>query len=264
MTRKPLRTCVLLVGLLLSASSSAFADAVAITSITVSNFQLVPASGTITFLGPQFSPRTIAAANASNTASTGLFEETANIQQSPTRAEASTNITFASASGVSDFTTFFLSANANAMLSGCSCTATAEGAASLHERFMIVGGTGNVNLTVSALVQTLQDLVTDQLSLFAASEIDIDLQVAGVTIFSFDPSLNIAFLDSQNFETQRQLSQILTLQFGQTYNLDLFIRGNARAAQNEVPEPATMVLLISGLGTMAGFVKGRRVSRKLP
>jgi hypothetical protein len=264
MTRKSLRTCVLLLGLLLGLSSSAYADAVAITSLTVSNFQLVPTSGSIMFLGPQFGSRTVASATASNTSTTGLFEETSNIVPSPTRAEASTNITFANASGVSDFPNFFLSANANAMLSGCSCTATAEGGAALHERFTITGGTGSVDVNVSALVQTLQDLVTDQLSLFAASDIDIDLQVAGVTVFSFDPRLNIAFLDSQNFETQRQISQVLTLQFGQTYNLDLFIRGNARAAQNEVPEPATIVLLISGLGTMAGFVKRRRVSRKLP
>ena len=258
MTRKSLRTCVLLLGLLLGTSSSAFADAVSLTSITVSNFQLVPTSGSIMFLGPQFDPRTVASATASNSSTSGLFEETANVQQSPTRAEATTNITFASASGVSDFPNFFLSANANVMLSGCSCTATAEGVAALHERFIITGGTGSVDVNVSALVQTLQDLVTDQLSLLAASDIDIDLQVAGVTIFSFDPRLNIAFLDSQNFETQRQISQTLTLQFGQQYNLDLFIRANSRAAQNEVPEPATVVLLVSGLGFMAGFVKKRR------
>ena len=264
MTRELLRTCVLLLGLLLGTSASAYADAVAITSITVSNFQLVPTSGSVVFLGPQFSPRTVAFATASNTATNGLFEETSNITPSPTRAEASTNITFANASGVSDFPNLFLSANANVMLSGCSCTATAEGGAALHEIFMIVGGTGNVDVNVSALVQTVQDLVTDQLSLFAASDIDIDLQVAGVTVFSFDPRLSIAFLDSQNFETQRQLSQILNLQFGQQYNLDLFIRANSRAAQNEIPEPATVVLLVSGLGFMAGFVKKRRNGKERP
>lgn len=264
MTRKTLGICVLLLGVLLGTSSSAYADAVALTSITVSNFQITPTAGTIVFLGPQFGSRTVATATASNTASTGLFEETANIQSSATRADASTNITFASASAVSDFPNLFLSANATASLSGCSCTATAEGVAALHETFMITGGTGNVDVTVSALVQTVQDLVTDQLSLFAGSDIDIDLLVAGVTVFSFDPRLNIAFLDSQNFETQRQLSQILTLQFGQQYNLDLFIRANSRAAQNEVPEPATVVMLVSGLGFMAGFVKKRRSAGKTP
>lgn len=104
-------------------------------------------------------------------------------------------------------------------------------------------------------MQTVPDLVTDQLSLFAASDIDIILKVADVTVFSFDPRLRIAPNDSTNFEMQRQLSQILNLQFGQQYNLDVFIRANSRAAQNEIPEPATIVLLVSGLGFMAGFVR---------
>ena len=42
MTRKSLGTCVLLLGLLLGTSSAAYADAFVITSVTLTNFQLVP------------------------------------------------------------------------------------------------------------------------------------------------------------------------------------------------------------------------------
>ena len=250
MSRKSLRTCVLLLGLLLGISSSAYADAVSITSVTVSNLQLVPTSGTIVFSAPQ----TIASAVAVN----GFGDESANTSETLPRAEASGSVTGASANAVSDFTNLFLSANSNVMLSGCVCDAESEGLAILRASFMITGGSGNVDVNFSGLVQTVQDLVTDQLSLFAASDIDIILEVADVVVFSFDPRLNIAFNDSTNFETQRQLSQVLALQFNQQYNLDLFIRANSRAAQNEIPEPATVVLLVSGLGFMAGFVKKRR------
>lgn len=254
MKRKSLGTCVLLLGLLLGTASSAYADAVAITSITLSNLQLVPTSGTLVFSLPQSGPRTAANAVAVN----GFGQESSNQSESPTRSEASANVNFASANAVSDFTNLLVTANSNVMLSGCLCSAESEGLAILRTSFMIVGGSGNVDVNFSALVQTVQDLVTDQFSLFAASDIDIILEVADVGVFSFDPRLRIGFNDSTNFETQRQLSQILALQFDQQYDLDVFVRANSRAAQNEIPEPATIVLLVSGLGFTAGFVRKRR------
>ena len=59
MTRKSLGTCVLLLGLLLGTSSAAYADAFVITSVTLTNFQLVPASGTVVFSGPQAIAHTV-------------------------------------------------------------------------------------------------------------------------------------------------------------------------------------------------------------
>jgi hypothetical protein len=258
MTRKLLVACVLLLGLLLGASSSASADTISLTSVSVSNIQLTSTSGTIVFLGPQFSDRTGAAAVASNTTTTGLFQETSTIRADPTRSAATANLTFASASGVSDFPSLLLNTNANVTLSGCGCTGTSEGLASLHETFMITGGTGSVDVTFSALFDTLQTLVTDQLSVFAASDLSINFQVAGVDIFSVDSRLSIGPNNSVMMEVQRQFSQLLTLQFNQPYTVGIFLRSLSRAEQTEIPEPATVVLLLSGLGFMAGVVKKRR------
>ena len=256
MGRKALGTCVLLLGLLFVTTSSAHADTIAITSATLSNLQLVPSSGTLLFLGPQFGERTGVFATTSNIGP-GLFQEGGNVSSSPTRAEISSTITFANASGVADFPNMFLSTNGNVMLSGCSCTGRGEAGASLHEQFMIIGGTGSVNLTLSALLQTLQNVVTDQFSLSAESDIFIDVQVNRVNIFSVDSRLSIGPNNSATIEMQRQLSQVLTLQFGQQYLFEVFVRVDSRAAQNEIPEPATVVLLFSGLGFMAGFVRRR-------
>lgn len=261
MRGKSLRTCVLLLGLLLVTSSSAYADTIAITTVSLSNLQLVPTSGSIVFLGPQSGSRTTASAAASNGATNGLFEESSNFSQSPTRAEAITTITLASAAGVSDFPNSLFSANSNVTLSGCTCTGEAEGIAALSESFMIVGGSGNVNVTLSALFQSIQILTTtDELSLFAASQASLVLQVGGVDTFFFHSGISIPN-GSVDFETQRQISQVLALQFNQQYTLSVFILANSRAAQNEIPEPATVVLLGSGLGFMAGFVRKRRAMR---
>lgn len=260
MTRKSLGACVLLLGLLLGTASSAYADTIAITTVNLSNLQLVPTSGSIMLLGPTSGSRTTASAAASNTATNGLFEESSNFSQSPTRAEAVTAITFASAAGVSDFPNSLFSATTNVMLSGCTCAAETEALAALHESFMIVGGSGTVNVTLSALFQSIQTLATDELSLFAATQADLVVQVGGVDTFFFHSGFSIPS-GSVNFETQRQISEIIALQFNQQYTLDIFLRANSRAAQNEIPEPATVFLLASGLGFTAGFVRKRRLKR---
>src|SRR5688572_29047572 len=204
MGRKLPRTCLLLLGLLFCTSASASADTISMTSVSVSSIQLTSTSGTIVFLGPQFGDRAGAFAGASNTTSTGLFQETSNIRSDPTRAEATTSITFANAAGVADFPNLLVSANGNIMLSGCVCTADAEGAGTLLETFMITGGTGTVDVTLSALLQTMQSLVTDQFSLFAASDATMNFQVAGVDIFSLDSRLSIGPNGSVTLEMQRQ------------------------------------------------------------
>lgn len=121
-----------------------------------------------------------------------------------------------------------------------------------------MGGSGNVEVKFSALLQTMQNLMTDEFSLFTASDARINLQVLDVGSFSFDSRLNIGPNGSTVIDMQRQLSEVLTLQFDQQYTLLVFVGANSRGAQSEVPEPATAVLLVSGLGFMAGFVKKRR------
>lgn len=252
MRRKSIGTCVLLLGLLLGTASSARADALAITSVSV-NVQIVPTSGTIVFSLPEFSPGTTAFAFAEN----GFGDESRDESESLTRSEASANVTFASATAVSDFTNLSFNANSNVMLSGCLCSAESVGQTFLLENFMIVGGTGLVNVNFSALLLTMQTLITDQSSLFAASTTLIGLHVSDVRSFSFDDNLRIGPDDAAAVEIERRISEILTLEFNKEYSLLIIVSGNSRAAQNEIPEPATVVLLVSGLGFMTGFVRKR-------
>jgi hypothetical protein len=268
MMRKSLRTCVLLLGLLVVTSSSAYADTISITTVNVSNVQIVPTSGTIVLLSTSAS-----ASGAAVIDFPGFTEESGNLAQSPTRAETSTSVTFASAGGVGDFTNMSLSAFSNVMLSDCLCQAETEGLGGLRASFMVVGGTGNVVVNFSGLLQTVQTLMIDEFSFSAASHARMGLRVFHPDCadvfntncgnvnhsFSFDSRLVIRPPDvSTMLEIERQISEAVTLQFGQQYNILISVNAISRGGQNEISEPATLVLLGSGLAFAAGFVRKRR------
>jgi hypothetical protein len=219
--------------------------------VTLTSLQLVSSAGTVVLSPPP-------TASASGAAANSFDESSSDLSQSSTRAEASASVTFAGAGGVSDVATLFLNANSNVMLSGCVCSGESEGLASLTQSFTIVGGTGNVNVTFSALLETVQNLVTDEFSLFAASDARFSVQIVDVRTFSLASNLHIGPNALTSLEMQRQLAEVFNLQFGQQYTLRVFLGANSRAAQSEIPEPATVVLLVSGLGFMAGWVRKRR------
>ncbi|HEX7329904.1 MAG TPA: PEP-CTERM sorting domain-containing protein [Pyrinomonadaceae bacterium] len=263
MKRTSLGTCVLLLGLLLGTSSSAHADAISITSASVTNVQIVPTAGTLVFTTQSF-PATLA-----NAVLTDGFDGPSNQSVSPTHAQASISLGFASAAADSNFTNMSFSANSNVMLSGCLCSWEAEGFASLRKNFMIVGGDGNVSVNVSGLLTTMQTLMTDQFSLSAGSTILVGLRVfdasdfSTVHSFSFDSRVAIRPpTNSSTTEIERQLSELFTLQFNKEYGLSITVIANSRAAQSEVPEPASVFLLVSGLGFAAGFVRKHRAIRR--
>lgn len=257
MRRKSLGTGVLLLGLLIGTASSAYADTIAITTVSLSNLQIIPTSGTVVISPPTLGNATFAGAGLVNS----FDEEGGDFQDGPTRSEVNSSITFASVNSVSDFTNLSLSVNTDVTLTGCRCEAETEGNASLRLSFMIVGGTGAVDVTLSALAQAAQTLVKDQFGTFATSEYTISLNVIDVATFSFDSRLRIGPNETLSLETQRLISEVVTLQFNQQYNLFVHLNAVARAGQNEIPEPATVVLLVSGLASMAGFVKKRRAMR---
>ena len=262
MRRKSLRTCVLLLGLLLGTASSAYADAISITSVTLSNFQLVPTSGTIVF----FSPRTRALSQATN--NLGQQSQQLAISESLTTLQTSAGVTFASASAVADPVNSSASQNSNAVLLGCDCEALAVGQTLLQKNFIITGGTGNVDIHFSALLVMTQTLMTDQFGLLASSNV-----IAGMHLVIADGLVGIGPVFPSVFTTltigpngvrvsniERQLSETVTLQFNTEYRFDLQTSASSlvvNQAPAEIPEPATVVLLVSGLGFMAGYKKRR-------
>ena len=91
---------------------------------------------------------------------------------------------------------------------------------------MITGGTGNVDVSVSALLSIIQNLVTPEFDSFAASEARFSLQVFDVDSFHSTPGTVLVLTSRQGWKRKRLISQLFTLQFNQQYTLQLFVGAN--------------------------------------
>ena len=252
MSLKPLRLFVqiLMVGLLLGVSSTAaYADAISVSAVTFSSFQITPAVGTVTFTPTASS--TVALATNSLGQTAPMMSNTFPIAQS------NTAVTFASSSAVANATTFTATANSVVALTGCTCAASSAGQANLSGTFVITGGDGNVNVNISALFTTMSTLMTDQTGAFDQSQVITTLLVDGVAIFDVTNVFNITSNASDVQARIHQISESLTLAFNVPHTISVHIHAGS-FAENQVPEPGTLALL--GLGIMSmGFINRRRV-----
>jgi hypothetical protein len=243
---------VLLFRLLLGAASTANADAISFISVNVSNIQFNPTAGTATL--------TLTGASTRAQAGNSLGEDqllTSNIFPVSQSAVA---VTFASASAIANATNVSLSGVAEANVSGCSCSAGSLSQSLLTGTLVILGGEGNVSVTTSALLQGLTHLETDAFGRNVELGWLFDLTVNGVPVFSTD------FENTRSGPSQfasspfsSQLSRVITLQYGAVNEVSIRLTPSALGI-NEVPEPASIALLISGLGFMTGVIRKRRKS----
>ena len=245
---------VLVFGLLLGASSTAYADTLAITSFTVGNLQFTPATGTAQF--------TLTNTTARSLATNTFGQNIDNLSNMFPVAQATATVDFASALGTANANTNSLSTSTSASVNACSCTASSFSQVTFTGTLVIVGAEGSVNVNISALESQLRQLQTDQSGVRAQSEILFDLFVNGSPVFSFQiellhplmgPNLSALIQSSNNLRTGT-----ITLQAG--VENTIFARLSIGSfAQSEVPEPTTVVLLVSGLGFLTGLLKKRRV-----
>ena len=244
---------VLVFGLLLGASSTAYADTLAITSFTFDNLQFTPSTGTAQFT----LTNTTARAAATNTFGQTI-DNTSNLFPV---AQATATVDFASAIGTANATTHSLSGSTSASVAGCSCSASSFAISTFTGTLVIVGAEGSVNVNISALTSQLRHVQTDQFGVRAQSEILFDLFVNGSPVFSFQVDL-LSPLSGPNLLTFIQSSSsqrtgTITLQGGVENTITARLTTGS-FAQSEVPEPATVVLLVTGLGFMTGVLKKRR------
>jgi hypothetical protein len=242
----------LVFGLLLGAASTANADAISIISVNISNIQFTPAAGTATF--------TLMGASARAQAGNSLGENQDITSNTFPVAQSAVAVTFASASGIANATNTSVSGVAQANVSGCSCSAGSFSQSILTGTLVVLGGEGNVNVTISGLADGLTHLETDAFGEYVELGWLFDVTVNGVPVFSID-FINTRSGPNQLAVTQfsQQLSRVITVQYGAVNTIGIRLSPNALAI-NEVPEPATIALLISGLGFMTGVIRKRRKS----
>jgi len=258
MPRKSLRTIlqITLLGVLLGTSSTAYADAD--TSIKFKNFSLsTPGNNVITF--GEWQPTITGIAELEGV----VVDETLNTLQLfvTTPRIPGAGVSFARGGGLID-TVNLLNLSGTALapvfVNGCTCSGSALGQFVLSNTFIVTGGTGSVDVTLALTLETIQGLNLDQFDIFGSSQVMFELAVDGTTIFSYDNLISSSTPGSFTLvQLSEVLSRTLTLQFNTPHTITF--TGTARsAASAEIPEPATLFLLVSGLGFMGGVVKKRR------
>lgn len=245
---------VLMLGLLLGASSTAYADAFSLTSFSFNNLQFTASAGTAQFTATSTTAR----------ADAGILGgvQVTNSSSSFPIAQASALVNGISASAIANGATNSVSATSTAFLGGCTCQGGSGGFAMLTGTLVLSGADGPVNVSISGLRSMLWQVQTDAFGRYAESGLTMDVLVNGSVVFSFQVDALHPLLgpnQSAMLQAAEQISRTITLQGGSTNTIGLRI-GATSLVINEVPEPASIVLLVSGLGALTGVLKRRRRS----
>ena len=243
---------LLLFVVLLGASSTAYADTVAITTYGISNLQFTAATGTAVF--------TLTGASARAQAQNSSGQIVDNISNAFPLAVATANVNFASATGTANAAGVSISGTSSASIGGCTCVASAFTVVTLTGTLVVVGAEGMVEVNISGLETLLNDLQTDQFGVRAESEILFNMHVNGPPVFSLQVE-RLLPLSGPNLRALifgvEQVSGTIRVQAG-AENSIFIVLTTGSFVESEVPEPATIVLLVSGLGFMTGVLKKRR------
>ena len=243
---------LLLFVVLLGAWSTAYADNVAITTYGISNLQFTAATGTAQF--------TLTSASARAQAQNSFGQVVNNISNAFPLAVATANVNFASATGTANAAGVSISGTASARIGGCSCVANAFSIVTLTGTLVVLGAEGMVDVNISGLATLVNDLQTDQFGVRAESEILFNMHVNGPPVFSLQVE-RLLPLSGPNLRALiaavNPVSGTIRVQAG-AENSIFIVLTTGSIVESEVPEPATIVLLVSGLGFMTGVLKKRR------
>jgi hypothetical protein len=244
---------VLMFGLLLGASSTAYADSFSLTSFSFSNLQFTAAAGTAQF--------TLTGASARADAGFNGGTQISNTSNSFPIAQANAAVNAVTAAATANAATHSVSAETTAFLGDCSCAAGSFGQGILNGTLVLSGADGPITVNITALQSLLWQVQTDVFGQYAESGLFFDMFVNGNPVFSFQvealhpitgPNL------SSMVQGSSQLSRSITLQGNSTNTITVRLSATSLVINNEVPEPATIVMLVSGLGFMTGVLKRRR------
>ena len=241
-------TTLLLCVLMLALPPRASATAVASSTLSFSNLRLEPAMGSVTLSDPW---TLFAFAEALNSP-LGEMAQQFDLQTSPGTALADAVVTFAQGHGMASAPNappdliVTGSASSNVNLPGCNLlVGAATGRGEFSNSFMLTGGSGSVSVLFGADIQSSLQAITDACGGRAESDANFSLEVFGVgTPLQFHDEILIGPSATMTRTVSPSLMGTLTLEFGTLYSMLIAVDAEVRAVN--APEPATLVLLLSG------------------
>jgi hypothetical protein len=242
---------VLVLGLLFCASSTARADAFSITSFSFSNLQFTAQAGTATF--------TVTGASARADAGFNGGTQISNTSNTFPIAQANAAVNGVTAAATANAATRSVSAETTASIGGCNCAAGSFGQGILNGTLVLSGADGPVNVDISALQTLLWEVQTDATGLYAESGLFFDMFVNGTPVFSLQVEALHPITGPNLFGSvsgSSQIARTITLQGNSTNTISVRLQATSLVI-NQVPEPATIVMLVSGLGVMTGVLRKR-------
>ena len=212
-------------------------------SISLTSLTITPASGSVVFTDP-WSAEVFAQAQNS----LGGFNQNFN---SSIGSQVQTNafVQFATGQALADPVNLVLSAGSTVNIPTIPIgfvSASSQGTADLfNSSFMITGGTGQVNVTFNAMLNSLQTLFTDVHGISATSEVIFTLAINGQVVLFRDSPLMIG----SNMFAQLPFNgsvgpNSMMLDYGVPYTI--FLELDSETGGQSMPEPSTIALLIGG------------------
>lgn len=226
------------------------ADVIVSTSLSLSELQISPSSGSLQILSPL-----IASAFAQAQDSLGGLDQHFNsVGDGTTSASALTLL--ATASGAASAPLLDANGSSGINISAIGAAASSVGRGSLSGSFEIIGTAAPVTVQFRAMLQTDQSLSTPVTGQSATSEVIFNLDLPDLPnqpLLFFDNPLQIGPNDSISSMTSPTLTASVVLDPNTPYSLITEVDAES-SGLNTVPEPSSLLHLLTVLVLFAFFV----------
>lgn len=225
-----------------------YATAIANSTISFSNLQITPATGTIIFLDDWTAEAFAQAQNSLGQLVSQFNSSTGGA------AAANATVTFATSAGNASATNLTGSASSSVNIPGTiTAQALSVGRGTLFNLFVITDGTGDVDVNFSVDLTGNLNVFTDAFGQLAQTETIFDLELDGNPILFRDDILSIGPSDSKNLSFSQNLFDSRTLQFDTLYFI--LAQADSESQAINIPEPSSLTLMLAGLIILTRYIR---------
>ena len=236
---------------LLCFPGAGYSQSDAISTISFSNFELLTSAGSV-----QYEAVWGSQAFAQGQNSLGQIDQEFASTTGGTSSIGAT-VTYATASALANGVSLSGAASSNVSILGATAQAISTGIGTLSNTFEITGGTGSVMVTFSVQIVGSESVATSQLSALAQTQTLFAVQVNGLPVLTFDPTLSVGPGSSASNSFDETLSITMPLNFDTLYSLTV-VADQESEVISTTPEPSTACFAFIGLAVLGAYIRRKR------